>query len=181
MRQTLNESFVHRKKIIIIATVFIVAAVVFYVWYIANQANAIVDIGQQEVPLSSSVQMVVDDGAIEWSGELQSLSAETEEESIKVPYYTDLRYNSQTDILKVTLPNPQENDCYISYTFKIVEEGVELGATNLIEPGMAVEQVEIANSIEAGEYNLEIRVAAYSLDDMSPLNNAVINTKLIVS
>ncbi len=139
-----------------------------------------VTIPQETIPFANG-QMVIENGAVEWTGELQSLSAESEVPSIKVPYYSTLRYNSQTDTLKVTLPNPKENSCYFVYTFTLPELGIELGSTNMIEPAMAVEQIAVDAEVPTGEHKLDILVSTYSLDDMSPLNGAVINTSLVVS
>ena len=108
----------------------------------------------------STQGIVLDDAAEDWSGETV--------------------YAGETD-WKITLANPEDNNCYFRYTITIDDSETPIYESDLIEPGKAVREFEVTEPLEAGDYEIHLNVSTYTMDDtLTPMNGAVVKAVLHV-
>ena len=105
--------------------------------------------------------------------------SENEGLPIKFQRYGDIFMKQGTNFIDMYLVNPVGNPCYFEYIFLIKDTGKEIYHSNLIEPGKALKKIRLKEVIQSGEYDIQIKVNTYSLNDKSMMNNAVVETKLI--
>lgn len=83
----------------------------------------------------------------------------------------------------LSLANPTENGgrYYLVYSCVIKETQEEVFTTGLIPPGMHCNQVTLNRELTPGEYPCSLYVQPYTMGaDLTPVNNACIDVKLIV-
>lgn len=120
--------------------------------------------------------MKLEKNTVSWEQEMKSAN---EAADIQIPYYSDIYMQGGSDEIEMYLVNPKENDCYFTYTLILKESGEQIYQSGLIEPGQAVDLVKLERKIESGEYALNMRIDTYTLETETPLNNAIVSTKLI--
>ena len=109
----------------------------------------------------------------------QDYSAIEESASIAIPGYETLSFMAGQKTQEVTLYNPAENTCYFRMSL-VLEDGMTLWTSDLLEPGMAFTRLDLKKSLKAGVYPATIHYDCYSLKDQTPLNGAEINVTLEV-
>lgn len=112
------------------------------------------------------------------------------EPGVAIPGWGSMTLPSGTTEAPAALRNPEENEGYYYLTFELRlltrdaqtgEEGYEvLFTTGLVPPGQYVNQVTLTRELEPGEYTAVVHVQPYRIADMSPTNNADMETLLIV-
>ena len=123
--------------------------------------------------------IVLDDAAEDWSGETEDLSGG--QQGIKIPGYGDITVYAGEKDWKITLANPEDNNCYFRYTITIGDSETPIYESDLIEPGKAVREFEVAEPLEAGDYEIHLNVSTYAMDDeLTPMNGAVVKAVLHV-
>lgn len=120
--------------------------------------------------------MKLEKNTVSWEQEMKRAN---EAADIQIPYYSDIYMQGGSDEIEMYLVNPKENDCYFTYTLILKESGEQIYQSGLIEPGQAVDLVKLERKIESGEYALNMRIDTYTLETETPLNNAIVSTKLI--
>lgn len=86
----------------------------------------------------------------------------------------------QTEVT-VDLPNPGANQdkYYLSFEMRMADTGEVLFTTGYVKPGESINKVTLSRPLEAGQYNVIIRVQPCRADG-SLTNNADMSTILIV-
>ena len=86
----------------------------------------------------------------------------------------------QTEVT-VDLPNPEANKdkYYLSFEMRMADTGEVLFTTGYVKPGESINKVTLSRPLEAGQYNVIIRVQPCRTDG-SLTNNADMSTILIV-
>lgn len=108
------------------------------------------------------------------------IPSNTDPTKIAIPGYGDLTIQAGTDELYAALVNPEGNQCYFKYRVVLKDGNKIVYESDLIKPGMAVTNVKLNQKINAGVYDIQLVVLAYSLDDYEKqLNGGVIETKLV--
>ena len=127
----------------------------------------------------STQGIVLDDAAEDWSGETEDLS--DGQQGIKIPGYGDITvYAGETD-WKITLANPEDNNCYFRYTITIDDSETPIYESDLIEPGKAVREFEVTEPLEAGDYEIHLNISAFTMDEsLTALNGADVKAVLHV-
>lgn len=120
----------------------------------------------------------IEKNTVAWDKTLDKTN-EQEGQSIQIPYYPDI--NVEKKDAAVTLVNPKENPCYFTYTFFRQDTGEKIYQSGLLEPGKAIDGMKLDKELKTGVYQISILINTYSLDDRSPMNNATVKTKLVVS
>lgn len=111
----------------------------------------------------------VDSEASEWDDGIEN---ESEIEGrILVPGYSGAKMKSGDKVLALRIGNPKENTCYLQATLKL-EDGTVLYESGLIEPGMGYENVELTQTLEAGEYNAYVHYQGYSMEETPEMLNS---------
>ena len=86
------------------------------------------------------------------------------------PGYSEITFPAGKRDVQIILPNPQGNPCYFRYTLILRDTGEELYRSGLIEPGKAVTDIRLFRPLEAGDYVLELRIEAFSLEERAAMN-----------
>lgn len=156
-----------KQKIMLILAAMVLIALVLWVAWAFPGAN-----GREEIKIAG---LSIDPDAQNWSA---SIPGDTKN-GIRVPGYGDIYFPANQKTVPITLYNPGENDCLFAFSLYINGQG-PCATTELIAPGTAVTQIELDDSLSAGEYDLEIKVDTFDGKSSIPMNNAVVETKLIV-
>lgn len=123
--------------------------------------------------------LVVSDEATDWNKELENASPEAE--GIKIPGYGELTISEGADQFQMSLVNPEDNPCYFKYTLEIAQTSDILYESDLIEPGKAITEFEIENLPAAGDYDMNINISTYTMDEsLTAMNGAQVKTILHV-
>ena len=86
-----------------------------------------------------------------------------------------------TKEVSVELTNPEENQVYFEISFYLPETEETIYTSDLIRPGQTIYEITLEKEMEAGEYPLILRYAAYTADEaMEPRNGAQVSCSLIV-
>lgn len=105
----------------------------------------------------------------------------TDPDSITVPGISVLKMDAGQRTVEYPLINPEGNTCYMKYTIRETETGEVLYESGLIEPGAAVLTFDLNQSLEAGTYDILVKVDTSDIDDYTvELNGAEIPAELIV-
>ncbi len=103
-----------------------------------------------------------------------------EQTGIKVPGYSDITINADSDNIPITLLNPEGNPCNFKFTLEIAETGEILCTTDYVKPGDAIKGVELDNRVPKGSYTLIINIKTTSVDTGAEMNGAQVKTHLEV-
>lgn len=103
-------------------------------------------------------------------------------DGIKIPGFGRLYFPSDIHKVQMTLANPRDNECYFIYTIHLNEPDGELIYTSdKVYPGMAIYDLTLSRTLDAGEYVLYIHVAPYAVSDGKQLNTALLKAPLTVT
>ena len=105
---------------------------------------------------------------------------EVSQQSIKIPGFAVLRIPSDVVEVSMVLANPEENNCNFIYEIVLNENNESLYASQMVEPGKAIQTVTLSRSLAAGEYSALVKVRTFSRDSLTELNGANLKTTLIV-
>lgn len=100
---------------------------------------------------------------------------------IMLPGFGTIQMESGSREIYAALANPEGNPCYFKYTVTLQETGETLYESGWLEPGTAVTEWEISETLEPGEYPIDIEVRTGSLDDYEEeMNKGAIEATLEV-
>lgn len=156
-----------KQKTMLIGAALVLIALVLWVAWTFPGAD-----GREAIKAAG---LSIDPNAQNWSASIPSDG----KNGIQIPGYGDIYFPANQKTVPITLYNPGGNDCLFAFSLYINGQG-PCATTELIAPGTAVTQVMLDNSLEAGEYDLEIKVDTFEKESCAPMNNAVVETKLIV-
>lgn len=124
--------------------------------------------------------MGIDSEAVDWNGK-KNKQSNSEADSIAIPGFSGLRFDSNSKQQQVNFYNPEINDCYFKLTL-LTPEGDQLWQSELIEPGKGLYTIELAKELSEGTLeNAVLKYECFTLDeDQSPLNGSEINLTINV-
>lgn len=99
----------------------------------------------------------LDSNAVKWTQEKNS-----DPESIKIPGYSTITIPADTKNVKITLGNPEGNQCY--FKFELLIDGESLYTSDFVQAGYAIENVELQKGLKKGTYDAVIKITPYSLN-----------------
>lgn len=152
-----------RDILLIILTVITVAAVLVAVWAISTR--------NRDAPPGREAQ----------SSEETVEPVEKLIDSIDLPGYGALNFKADVLEQDVTLPNPEQNFCWIKISL-YMEDGTLLWISDLIAPGEKSDPIVLSTPLAAGEYkNAVLKYECFRMDEaQTPLNGATANLTLKV-
>ena len=125
--------------------------------------------------ITSDTGLKIDTKAVSWSASVD----DGEHGGIKIPGYGDIYFPADETSVKITLYNPEANNCLFSFELYLDNDENPISSTGLIEPGKAVTEAELNRALNIGEYELKIKVNVFSAEGKT-MNNAIVKTKLFV-
>lgn len=111
----------------------------------------------------------VDPDAKSWDAEVDT--PDDTEGRILIPGYTEAQMNAGDMSLKLRIGNPKENTCYLKAVLRL-EDGTVLYESGLLEPGTGFDEIELDQTLEAGEYQAAVHYQGYTLEDSKELNSS---------
>ena len=177
-----NNGIVLKKSHLIIGVAVALALMVggFFLGYFLKNGNDALLTDQDEV--YSQVDPMKPDPNAKPYGDVQAFPENPTPGNIIMPGYSELRMHSDTNLLKAIWINSEGNSCYLRFTLRLSDTGETLYQSGLIAPGMAVEESLLSRTLSRGEYEAEIMIEAFTMDnEPSPLNSMkVVAVKLYV-
>lgn len=102
-------------------------------------------------------------------------------EEIMMPVFSELKMAKGSDEIAVGLVNPEGNPCYFKYSILLKEDNKKLYESKWIEPGNAVVEIKLTQTLKTGSYPIIIKIDTGSLDDVeTALNGGEIDAVLKV-
>lgn len=89
-------------------------------------------------------------------------------EQIALPVYQDI-YSENGNELKINFSNPEGNPCYFKYklSVKIGDNWEEVYQSGYIKPGMAIPKIKMSKTLEPGDYDGDIQIMTFDLNDIN--------------
>lgn len=167
------------KALLIVIILAAIAAVIVCVWMMTRPKDA----GKTEDRTA-----YLDPNAQNWGVDIpqtmeEEAKAAEEGNQILIPGYSWAEMNAGDQTLSISIGNPEKNTCYLQAALIVKVDGTEkkLYESGLLEPGKGVSEVELTETLPAGDYDALIRFQAYTLDNKSELNSIDSAFKLYVA
>lgn len=103
--------------------------------------------------------------------EMPDGAVNTDPTQLMMPYIDQITVTADDRAGHTALVNPEGNQSYFRYVLTLTDSGEEIYRSGLIEPGMAVVDWEISTDLEPGDYDAELAINTYSLDDVETETN----------
>ncbi len=100
--------------------------------------------------------------------------------TIKIPGFSIVNIEKDSDEVNIVLQNPDGNPCYFIYKLILDDNDEVLYESKLIPPGKAINGISLNKTFKEGEYKATFNVSTISIKDGSPMNGANIKMTLIV-
>lgn len=137
-------------------------------------------LGQRSVENTNTNGIAIEENVSDWDGSLKNVAG-NESTGIKIPGYGQLTVDAGEKDWNITLVNLKDNNCYFQYSITIGDEETPIYESDYIEPGKAITEFEVADALDAGEYDMYLNIATYSMDgNNTRLNGASVKADLLV-
>lgn len=105
-----------------------------------------------------------------------------QEPGVAIPGWGSMTIPAGVTEVATSMQNPEANDgwYYLTFELRLKETDEVLFTTGLIPPGQYCNKVTLSRALEPGEYAAVIHVQPYRIADLTPTNNADMETTLIV-
>lgn len=124
----------------------------------------------------------IDPGAKDWNGGTLPDKDETggAKKGIQIPGYPSIALPAGKTDVQVALLNPDGNRCYFTFEIVLDDTGETIYTSKMVPPGKAVTNITLSKPLSAGNYKATIKITTASVEDLSPMNGANVQTELIV-
>jgi len=129
----------------------------------------------------ASNQAIVDEQAETYTGNKETYTGKKNTETIDIPGFDSINFKADTPNQSVNLYNPEQNICYFKISLYL-KDGTRLWESQLIEPGQAIYQIELQQTLTAGTYSESIlKYECFSMnEEQTPLNGSEVKCTLNV-
>lgn len=171
-----------RNKVIMIALVVIILALLGLIACLmlgnpsdGKEANAPPTVTAMP---TATAQLAIDPNA----GALITPTPAPQEPGVAIPGWGSMTIPAGVTEVQTSMQNPEANEgwYYLTFELRLKDTDEVIFTTGLISPGQYCNQVTLTRPLEKGEYAAVIHVQPYRISDMSPTNNADMETVLIV-
>lgn len=123
----------------------------------------------------------VDDNAEDYTGDRDTYTGEKNTDTIDIPGFDVMNFKAGTTEQSVNLYNPEQNTCYFKMTI-LLNDGTTLWESKLVEPGKAIYDITLNQSLPEGEYeDCTLKYECFAMDEeQTPLNGSEIKFTLKV-
>lgn len=119
----------------------------------------------------------LESGAVDWEGaRIKDTGGVTQ--GIAIPGYKSITIAANAADVEVNFQNPEGNPCYFEISL-VLADGTELYHSKMIEPGKGLYEITLTQALAPGEYDAVVKYDTFSLTDLSPMNGAEVQIKLI--
>lgn len=133
--------------------------------------------GEKEIPATAEV----DEDAQDYTGDREVYQGEKNTDTIDIPGFDVMNLKAGTEEQSVNLYNPEQNTCYFQMSL-LLPDGTQLWKSGLIEPGKAVYEITLNQTLAAGEYeDATLKYECFAMnEEQTPLNGSEIKLTLNV-
>lgn len=133
--------------------------------------------GDEEAPDKAEV----DDSTEDYTGDRATYTGKKNTDTIDIPGFDVMNFKAGSTEQSVNLYNPEQNTCYFKMTI-LLNDGTTLWESKLIEPGKAIYEITLNQSLSAGEYeDCTLKYECFAMDEeQTPLNGSEIKFTLKV-
>ena len=112
----------------------------------------------------------LDNNAVDWQGsqQLQTPNNQGSSGKISIPCFESLLFTANEKTQKINLYNPASNRCYFVITLKVNDE--VLFKSEMIAPNKGFYEIELLDTLEAGDYVCIVIYETFSTADLTPMN-----------
>lgn len=117
----------------------------------------------------------VDDNAEDYTGDRDTYTGKKNTDTIDIPGFDVMNFKAGTTEQSVNLYNPEQNTCYFKMTI-LLNDGTTLWESKLVEPGRAIYDITLNQSLPEGEYeDCTLKYECFAMDEeQMPLNGSEI-------
>ena len=174
---------IDRTKILVLFVAVLLCVTTFLAVYALNVPKT-VQFTDPGVPLADGIMaggivLDLDNAAKAYIGEIPE-NKSGGKPGIQIPGYSSITIPANTSNVDITLLNPEGNPCYFTFELVLINTGESLYSSKMVEPSNCIEQITLSKPLAKGEYKATIIVRTYSLEDLVPMNDANVETNLIV-
>ena len=133
--------------------------------------------GENEIPVTAEV----DEDAEDYTGDREVYQGEKNTDTIDIPGFDGMNLKANTKEQSVNLYNPEQNTCYFKMSILLSDRTV-LWESGLVEPGKAIYDLTLNESLPAGSYeDCILKYECFAMDEkQTPLNGSEITFTLNV-
>lgn len=123
----------------------------------------------------------VDKNTRDYTGDKDTYTGRKNSDTIDIPGFDTMNLKAGTKKQSVNLHNPGENTCYFKMSI-ILKDGTKLWESKLVEPGKAVYDITLNQSLSAGAYpDCTLKYECFKMNkEQTPLNGSEIKFTLNV-
>ena len=174
-----KDGIVLRKRHIVIIVILLLLLLFGGIFVGMNWNKWFGEQGVQPVQTSQPDTSVdIDPNAGDWTGSKPE-DKQPSSKGIKIPGYPSITIAADSKNVTMALLNPEGNSCYFKFEIVLKDTGKTIFESKYVEPGKAITNVELTESLRAGEYPAVIKISTLSLDGKNPLNGANVETVLV--
>lgn len=132
---------------------------------------------KEDAPVTADLDENVED----YTGDREVYQGEKNTDTIDIPGFDVMNLKAGTEEQSVNLYNPEQNTCYFKMSL-LLPDGTELWKSGLVEPGKAIYEITLSQTLTAGEYeNATLKYECFAMDEaQTPLNGSEIKLTLNV-
>lgn len=97
--------------------------------------------------------------------EMPNGAVNTDPTQLMLPYIDEITVTAADRAGHTALVNPDGNQSYFRYVLTLTDTGEEIYRSGLIEPGMAVVDWAVNTDLDPGDYDAELAINTFSLED----------------
>ena len=115
----------------------------------------------------------VAEGTEDYIGKKETYAGDKNTDTIDIPGFDSMNIQADTREQRVNLYNPEQNTCYFKLSIYL-NDGTLLWESKLIEPGQAIYELTLNQTLSAGEYETcTLKYECFTMDDwQKPLNGS---------
>ena len=155
---------------LIIAAVVIIAAVA--------AACIVLFGGTGQTTSPSSGGVALDKNAVDFQSEE---TVNTDPQTIRFPGYSDITIQQDDTVIPIVLTNPEGNPCLFQFEVTMDDAPDVLLASDWVEPGKALEGVNLLSPLDKGDHTLHIQISTCSLDGQETMNGGSVTVAIHVT
>lgn len=166
-----------RSRALVLVLLVLLAALAATAIWLMNQPDAQLSPAPTATP-AATVQLQIDPNA----GALVTPTPAPVEPGVAIPGWGSMIIPAGVTEVATSMQNPEANAgwYYLTFELRLKDTNEVIFTTGLIPPGQYCNKVTLSRPLEKGEYAAVIHVQPYRISDMSPTNNADMETVLIV-
>lgn len=169
----------NRKLLLVIAAIVVLLlALVLVFWLSGSSPSQTPEQATSTPTVTITPQLAIDPNA----GDLITPTPAPQEPGVAIPGWGSMTMPAGVTEVATSMQNPEANEgwYYLTFELRLKDTDEVIFTTGLIPPGQYCNKVTLTRALEPGEYAAVVHVQPYRISDLSPTNNADMETVLIV-